>query len=87
VDDRAVAARRQGTAPAEVLAPVPTFVRDAIGGGFLIYLRGVVRSATRAECVGLERCAVWAPEHVEDRLRDHFRGRPNKWVESLALDA
>lgn len=26
---------------------------------------------------------VWSPEHVEDRLRDHFAGRPNKWEESL----
>ncbi|MBL1082071.1 immunity 26/phosphotriesterase HocA family protein [Streptomyces actinomycinicus] len=33
----------------------------------------------------LERAAVWAPEHIEDRLRDHFDGRPNKWVESLRL--
>ena len=38
-----------------------------------------------SECVGLEAAAVWAPEHVEDRLRDHYRGVPNKWVESLKL--
>lgn len=31
----------------------------------------------------LERYAVWSQSHVEDRLRDHFAGRPNKWVESL----
>lgn len=41
--------------------------------------------ATFAECHGLERCAVWDPHHVEDRLRDHFDGRPNVWVESLRL--
>jgi immunity protein 26 of polymorphic toxin system len=41
--------------------------------------------ATFAECQGLERCAVWDPNHVEDRLRDHFDGRPNIWVESLRL--
>jgi len=35
------------------------------------------------EVSGLERAAVWGPSHVEDRLRDHFEGRPNKWVESL----
>lgn len=31
----------------------------------------------------MEAAAVWDPEHIEDRLRDHFAGRPNKWVESL----
>ena len=71
--------------PSELLAPVPTFIQDPITGRFSIYLAGDIRPATRAECVGLERCAVWAPEHVEDRLQDHFAGRPCKWVESLAM--
>jgi hypothetical protein len=71
--------------PPEVLAPVATFTQDAISGRFSLYLAGDIRPATRAECAGLERCAVWAPEHVEDRLRDHFAGRPCKWVESLAI--
>lgn len=31
----------------------------------------------------LECEAVWDPEHVEDRLRDHLDGRPNVWVESM----
>lgn len=31
----------------------------------------------------LECAAVWDPEHVEDRLRDHLAGRPNEWVESM----
>jgi len=39
--------------------------------------------ATLAECLTLEPSAVWDPEHVEDRLRDHFAGRPNRWLESL----
>ena len=30
--------------------------------------------ATVSECIGLETAAVWDPEHVEDRLRDHFAG-------------
>jgi hypothetical protein len=41
------------------------------------------RTATAEECQSLEQAAVWSPEHVEDRLRDHFDGRPNTWVESL----
>lgn len=72
--------------PPAILAPVPTFIRDAIDGRFSIYLLGEIRRATREECLGLERCAVWDPEHIEDRLRDHFNGVPNKWVESLSLD-
>jgi hypothetical protein len=39
--------------------------------------------ASLAECERLEVAAVWSAEHVEDRLRDHFAGRPNKWVELL----
>jgi hypothetical protein len=34
---------------------------------------------------GLEKAAIWAPEHVEDRIADHFAARPNKWLKSLAL--
>jgi hypothetical protein len=70
--------------PPGVLAPVPTFIQDPISGEFSLYLLGDIRPATREQCLGLECCAVWEPEHVEDRLRDHFAGRPNKWVESLA---
>jgi hypothetical protein len=33
-----------------------------------------------------ESRAVWEPEHVLDWLRDLAAGRPNKWVESLAID-
>jgi len=57
----------------------------SIQSAFQIYLAGHIRQASRAECEGLERCAVWEPEHVEDRLRDHFAGKPNVWVESLRL--
>lgn len=36
-----------------------------------------------SEIEDLECAAVWDPVHVEDRLRDHFAGRVNKWVTSL----
>lgn len=36
-----------------------------------------------ADCERLECAAVWDPEHVEDRLRDHYAGVPNKWALSL----
>lgn len=71
--------------PPELLAPVPTFIQDPIDGRLSIYLFGEIRPASREECIGLERCAVWEPEHVEDRLRDHFNGVPNEWARSLVL--
>lgn len=39
------------------------------------------RPASPQECIGLEPAAVWRPEHVEERLRDHYAGRPNWQVE------
>jgi len=35
------------------------------------------------QCEGYECAAVWDASHVEDRLRDHFAGTSNKWVESM----
>ncbi len=72
--------------PAVLLEPIETFIQDPIQPeSFEIYRGGNIRPATKAECVGLERCAVWEPEHVEDRLCDHYQGRPNIWVELMKL--
>jgi hypothetical protein len=46
---------------------------------------GEITKATKEQCEGLECAAVWEAEHVEDRLRDYFYGRPNKWVKQLAI--
>lgn len=65
--------------------------QDPITGRISIYWSDPVsgafgeRAATFPECRDLETAAVWSGEHVEDRLRDHFDGRPNKWVDSLRL--
>jgi hypothetical protein len=70
----------------DLTRPVSRFIQDALNPSqFEIVLGGERRPATPEECVGIERAAVWEPEHVEDRLRDHYDGRPNKWVESLRL--
>ena len=77
-----------GAAPLrdEFAKPVPKFMQDILQPtSFSIYLGGEIRPASRAECVGLERSAVWEPEHVESRIRDHYKGVPNVWVESLKL--
>lgn len=52
---------------------------------FSIYDNGAIRPASREECIGLERAAVWEAEHVEERIEDYYAGRPNKWVESLKI--
>jgi Immunity protein 26 len=63
---------------------LPQFIQDPLRPeNFSIYENGAILPATRAEAAGLERAAVWDPEHVEDRLRDHYSGRPNKWLESM----
>jgi Immunity protein 26 len=64
----------------------PKFIQDPIDKDrFSIYEHGLIRPASREECAGIERTAVWDPSHVEDRIRDHFAGRSNKWVESLSI--
>jgi hypothetical protein len=69
-----------------LLSPSARFIQDTLHPDrFSIYEKGRTRPATRAEAVGLERAAVWEPSHVEDRLRDHYAGRKNKWVESLKI--
>jgi hypothetical protein len=60
----------------------PKFIQDPLNlNSFSIYEHGQIRPASRSEVVGLERESVWEPEHVEDRLRDHYAGRKNKFVE------
>jgi hypothetical protein len=72
--------------PPALLKPAPTFMRDALNPNeYSIYLNGEIRPATREECIGLERMAVWEPEHIESRLSDHYAGRPNAWVQQLAI--
>jgi hypothetical protein len=44
-----------------------------------------LRPATLQECEELERAAVWAVNHIEGRLNDHFAGRVNGVVERMKL--
>jgi hypothetical protein len=69
-----------------LLSPPPRFMQDALNPtSFSIYENGSIRPAKRAECEDLERAAVWDPNHVIDRIRDHYAGVSNKWVESLKI--
>jgi hypothetical protein len=40
--------------------------------------------ATYDEVKDLEPLVVWFPMHIEERLRDHFEGRPNKAFELMS---
>ena len=63
--------------------------QDALTGALSIYWEDTAagtwheEAATLEECAGLETAAVWSANHIEDRLRDHFAGQPNKWVASM----
>lgn len=39
---------------------------------------GMERTATPAECEGLEPAAVWDAHHIDERLLDRFEGRAEK---------
>jgi hypothetical protein len=71
------------------LEVMPWFFKQAIGSNALSLYRsdsyGEEYPASKEDCVGLERAAIWSAEHIESRLEDHFAGRPNKWVEMLQL--
>lgn len=68
-----------------LLQPRDYFIVDAISGHVFLYRNdtGVMRPGSMAEAYELECAAGWSAEHVEDRLRDHFYGVKNVWVESL----
>jgi hypothetical protein len=64
------------------------FIEDVLNpGSFSLYKpkTGEMTPTTKDKCIGLERSAVWEPEHVEERLLAHFENRPCKWMEQLRL--
>jgi Immunity protein 26 len=67
--------------------PREQFIQDPIDPSDcqIIDDQGNMRAATLEECEGLEAAAVWEPEHIGDRLMDHYAGRPNIWLEDLKL--
>ncbi len=71
----------------ELGPPQEQFIQDKLDPGQIriIDAEGQIRDATFAEAEGLESAAVWDTTHIDDRLMDHFAGRPNKWLESMKL--
>jgi Immunity protein 26 len=72
-----------GKVPSSSLAQQPLkFIQDALNPKqFSLYdpITGSIKPASKHECTGLECASVWEPEHVEERICDHYAGRPNKY--------
>ncbi|MGN6495614.1 MAG: Imm26 family immunity protein [Agriterribacter sp.] len=73
-----------------ILENMPVFFRQSLYEPYDCWLVTTDPNYTRPlypeECVNMEREAVWDNiEQVEERLRDHFDGRPNKWVERFRV--
>lgn len=58
---------------------------DCLSCKMYIYRNYKQIQASKDEIKDLERAATWEPEHVEERLADHFVGRPNVWVERYKI--
>lgn len=64
------------------------FIQDALDSDkFSLYNpnTGEITKTTKQQCKGLECVAVWAANHVEDRIRDHYEGIPNLWLQQLEI--
>lgn len=76
-----------GSAPLEEhLRILPMqFIQDALRPEFFSHYNpntGEITPTTKEECRGLERAAVWDANHVVDRVRDHYAGKPCIWLKS-----
>lgn len=71
----------------ELLAPRNYFMKDGLNGKYSIYRSsdGAICDSSKEHCQGLEEAAVWDPEHIEERLRDHLNGRLNTQVAQMKL--
>ena len=64
------------------------FIQDAIIPTiFSLYNceNGEISRTTREHCEGLERCAVWYDNHIEDRIYAHYTGTKCPWL--ISIDA
>lgn len=48
--------------------PPPACINDSLSGKHSIYHKGEIRNATKSECEGLEIAAIWADNHIIDRI-------------------
>lgn len=62
------------------------FIQDGINpNNFSLYNveTGEIFKATRKECEGLERCAIWYYNHIEDRIYAHYSHTKCVWLQSI----
>jgi hypothetical protein len=58
------------------------YKQDAISGAVFLYHSAFAQMGyERLECA-----AVWDPEHIIERLLDHYAGQPNLSLESMKID-
>ncbi len=69
--------------PKDLSQPRETYIEDVISDKFSIYKLGDIRPASKEECIGLDCCAVWEANHVEDRINDHYAGRDCIWLDEF----
>ncbi|WP_082502937.1 Imm26 family immunity protein [Methylobacterium sp. Leaf100] len=63
------------------LLSIPKFFKqDPISRKLYTYENGIESPASIDECMGLEKAAVWAPKHVEERLESFFLGKKSKYM-------
>ena len=69
----------------ELAGDILSFIWDRFTDTFQIYsvINGSLRPATYDECKNLEQAAVWYPEHIEDRIRNHYRAERCIWLENM----
>jgi len=62
----------------------PFYTQDRLNPTkYTIYHNGKEKPATRQQCIGLDYLMVWTYEEMEERLRDFFARRKNKFVEKM----
>ncbi|MCJ9750669.1 Imm26 family immunity protein [Neorhizobium sp. BETTINA12A] len=72
--------------PDHICDQITFFTYDRISGKLSSYREsenGTDKPLSPDEARLLEPAAVWSGEQVEDRLRDHFAGRPNQHLLSM----
>lgn len=72
-----------GKAPLEPFLeqPVKFFRQDFFTGAIDIYVEGKSQPYAGEDLTKMERLSSWDANHVEDRLRNHFAGRPDPGTE------
>lgn len=62
------------------------FIQDALNPNkFSLYNceTGEITPSTREACEGLERCAIWYDNHIEDRIYAHYANTKCEWLMSI----